>query len=624
MAPYRGDHFPSSLAQDVFVAEPAANAIAQLRLEQSGLTFSSEHILYAHKKWGQVEFLSSTDERFRPVDVVVGPDGALYVVDMYRGIIQDHYFLSDELRAQAIERQLDKPVGMGRLWRVRADNDQPLRPAPRLGDASTSQLVELLGHANAWHRETAQRLLLANREEGLNQHLIRAVETGRALQSVHALWTLAGRNALVRRTVLAALARKEVSVKLSALRAGHKTLRRKDLLGMAKHTQNPAIQQQRIMSLVEHNTHSDVQKHLIQILLANADDKYLPAAIRAAGFGQETALLRAMQKDKLWSGKLEADTKFVQQLVLQGFRAQPSKSPELLDFVHERAESEHWLQVAVLTGFYDQSRANGFERVVLAEPHPVFSSSDKALWPAMSRARRAFTWAGDDLAADAKPLSPLQQQRRNAGAEFYSSRCASCHGDDGKGLASLAPPLAESPWVTGPSERLARIMLDGLSGEIEVAGTLWNGVMPGHRGQSDFTDEVASGLMTHLHRSWGHTGRAVDPGFIADVRAETADRNAMWTVADLMTLDINTHYRRYEGRYGSPEFVLEFVYNGKGLEVKSGIFNGPMTPLKEDQFLFEPRGLRVEFVFDDAGAVVGIRMPTGDGESLLPRLASAG
>ena len=89
MVYYRGDQFPAAYSQDVFVAEPAGNVVVQLRLKREGLQVSTDHILYEDEKWGQREFLASTDERFRPVDVDLGPDGALYVVDMYRGIIQD-------------------------------------------------------------------------------------------------------------------------------------------------------------------------------------------------------------------------------------------------------------------------------------------------------------------------------------------------------------------------------------------------------------------------------------------------------------------------------------------------------------------------------------------------------
>ena len=118
MAFYRGDQFPETYSGDVFVTEPAANAIVHLKLNETPLSATTEHILYPDETWGQREFMASTDERFRPVDVKVGPDGALYVIDMYRGIIQDTMFMSDELREQILARNLDKPVGMGRIWKI--------------------------------------------------------------------------------------------------------------------------------------------------------------------------------------------------------------------------------------------------------------------------------------------------------------------------------------------------------------------------------------------------------------------------------------------------------------------------------------------------------------------------
>ena len=123
MAFYRGDQFPASYS-DVFVTEPAANAIVHLKLNESPLSANTEHVLYPDQTWGQ--FMASTDERFRPVDVKVGPDGALYVIDMYRGIIQDTMFAGDELREQILARNLDKPVGMGRIWKITRTQTGPL------------------------------------------------------------------------------------------------------------------------------------------------------------------------------------------------------------------------------------------------------------------------------------------------------------------------------------------------------------------------------------------------------------------------------------------------------------------------------------------------------------------
>ena len=144
---------------------------------------------------GQREFLASTDERFRPVDVDVGPDGALYITDMYRGIIQDQIFLSDELRSQALARGLDKPVGMGRIWRISAI-DGP--ETSRLGSfpASSSKLLNYLKSVNGWERDTAQRLLIDKKSRFVDSGLRKLVRQDNEYAALHAIWTLEGRGKL--------------------------------------------------------------------------------------------------------------------------------------------------------------------------------------------------------------------------------------------------------------------------------------------------------------------------------------------------------------------------------------------------------------------------------------------
>ncbi|MEM8547647.1 MAG: PVC-type heme-binding CxxCH protein, partial [Pseudomonadota bacterium] len=118
LAVYRGDQFPPAFRDHAFVPESAGNVVGQFALVEQGMELVAEHQLYEDDQWGQREFLGSTDERFRPVDARVGPDGALYIIDMYRGIIQDQHFLTDELREQIFQRELDAPIGRGRIWRV--------------------------------------------------------------------------------------------------------------------------------------------------------------------------------------------------------------------------------------------------------------------------------------------------------------------------------------------------------------------------------------------------------------------------------------------------------------------------------------------------------------------------
>lgn len=642
MAVYRGDQFGSEHADDVFVAEPAANAVARLRLRRDGLKVSAEHMLYPDREWTQREFLASTDERFRPVDVKVGPDGALYVVDFYRGVIQDHVFISDELRAQAKERGLERPLGMGRIWRVsRHDGGRPER---EFAAATTPDaLLEWLGHTNGWQRDTAQRLLIADRSRAVRERLAQITEGGPPLAAVHALWTLRGRGELTKAVVLEAVEHLDARVRLAGLEAGADLLSESELLNFMSGEIDRVFMQHLILSLAPHGASPAVRQHLIGMLVLDPDDAYTRAAVQAAAFGAEPDFVRALLATGTWKAEVEAAaTAFVAQLVSQGLRGDGRQAEVWLDFAAAQLVNQDlrwdggqaeirlefaaaqqgrtWLARAILDGFFALTREEGFARLQLAEPHPLFSVEDSELWPAIARARRSVTWPGDDLPANAKPLTPSQQRHRALGAQYYEAQCATCHGSDGAGLESLGPPLAGSTWVTGPSEVLARIILQGLAGPIKVGDEIWNGLMPGHAAMPGFEDETAAGLLTHLSRAWGHAGRAIDPEFMARTRRETQGRTQLWTAEELAAVRVNTHYAKYQGRYGGSGFELQFVYGGRDLEVKSGIFNGPLREEREDHFIFEPRGLRLEFVLADDGSVTGVRMATPEGGQLMPRV----
>ncbi|MBT7877712.1 MAG: cytochrome c, class I [Gammaproteobacteria bacterium] len=616
MVYYRGDQFPAAYNQDVFVAEPAGNVVVQLRLKHEGLQVSADHILYEDEKWGQREFLASTDERFRPVDVDVGPDGALYVVDMYRGIIQDQIFLSDELRSQALSRGLDEPIGMGRIWRITAVEGASTTARPQF-PSSGRKLLKSLEAENGWVRDTAQRLLLRKTGRAIDRGLSRLVTQDDEHAAVHAIWTLEGRGTLNRPTLLKALVNDSTSIQLAAIKAGHKLLSAEELLEMATQSSDSSIVHHATMYLAASNHREDVIEYLASSLVKNDTDGMRRIAIQAAGRGNELALIDAII-EKGWGKAEEQSAGFVRDLISQSFRATPKDGDVLLD--HVLQQDQRWMREAMLTGLFEVTRDESFSRVVLAEPHSLFSDPPEGLWPAISKVRRAFTWKGDDLAAGAKPLSPVQQLRKKKGEDYYRSRCGICHGSDGKGISSTAPTLAESEWVTGPSEWLARIVLHGLQGPISVQGEAWNSVMPGHSGIAEFDDETAGGLLTYLHRAWGHSGRAIEPAFIQQIRQETTDRVSLWTAAELADLDINTHYRRYAGTYGGGPFTLKFSYDGRNLMVQSVFFNGLMREDKEDHFSFEPRDFKVEFVWGDDGKVNAVRVAMQGGIE-LPRIS---
>jgi mono/diheme cytochrome c family protein len=117
------------------------------------------------------------------------------------------------------------------------------------------------------------------------------------------------------------------------------------------------------------------------------------------------------------------------------------------------------------------------------------------------------------------------------GATVFATACLSCHQANGEGVPDKYPPLAGSEWVTGSEERMLRIVIGGLTGEVEVQGELFSGVMPGW-GPTLSNAEIAA-VATYVRSQWGNAAPPVDTTTVARVRAATASRTTPWTVADL-------------------------------------------------------------------------------------------
>ena len=114
------------------------------------------------------EFIRSTDPNFRPVNVSTAPDGTLYIVDMYRGIIQEGNWVrpGSYLRPVVQKFQLDKNFGRGRIWRLVHQDFKP-GAQPRMLDETPAQLVAHLEHPNGWWRTTAQKLLVLRQDKSV-------------------------------------------------------------------------------------------------------------------------------------------------------------------------------------------------------------------------------------------------------------------------------------------------------------------------------------------------------------------------------------------------------------------------------------------------------------------------
>lgn len=184
---YRGDAWPAEYRGQVFVGEVANNLVYRAQLKPAGVG------LTAHRADPEAEFLASTDNWFRPVQFANAPDGTLYVIDMYRELIEGAAFLAPQiLKHMDVSAGIDK----GRIYRIAPDGFKS-RPTPRLGDLPTVELVKLFEHPNAWHRDTASRLIYQRQDRAAVAPLKVLAETSTSpLTRIMSLYSLQGLSAL--------------------------------------------------------------------------------------------------------------------------------------------------------------------------------------------------------------------------------------------------------------------------------------------------------------------------------------------------------------------------------------------------------------------------------------------
>ena len=180
---YDGGAFGKDFKNVTFIGEPTHNLVHADIIESKGATFSGKRLL--EKK----EFLASKDPWFRPVNFYVGPDGALYVVDYYRQLIEHPEWMSDEVNKSGA---LYNGSTKGRIYRVTKKGSDPMdwMKSVRLSEKSSDELVKLLSHENGWFRKTAQRLLFQRGDKKVASALSDLVRSDVEYGTVAALWLL--------------------------------------------------------------------------------------------------------------------------------------------------------------------------------------------------------------------------------------------------------------------------------------------------------------------------------------------------------------------------------------------------------------------------------------------------
>jgi len=531
---YRGDAFPAEFRGNAFIPEPSANLVKRVKLaEKDGL-------LTATNAYEDKEFLTSTDERFRPVMTATGPDGALYVVDLYRGMLQHPAFLTHYLIANIKARHLELPVTGGRIWRIVRD-DQAAPKATKL-PADASARVKLLGHPNGWVRDTAQRLLVEACDAKAAGPLaaLLADPKSPAVTRLHALWTLDGLGAAKPEAVRLALKDADAQVRAAAVRLAPAEML-PDLCALKTETDTLVLAHLAIR-LSAANV-PDADKALAEVLAAHGDNALVREGALTGARGREVALAQAVAALGSAANLRQTGP------VLEGFAALISQAGKagpfegMLAIAAELGDRTN-LRGAILRGLDQSARDPKSKKAV--QPKTIWLKSEPASLPKLRKVvadtgfaknlenvAARLAWVGKP-GAPAPPkvvaLNKAQQALFDKGKVTFTNLCAACHQPHGYGLDGLAPPLVDSDWVLGKPDVTARIVLQGLGGPIKVGNRTWDLTMPP---MGMLSDEDVAGVLTYVRREWEHNGSPVDAKFVAGVRKQFADHPQSWTSDEL-------------------------------------------------------------------------------------------
>ena len=288
---YRGTALPAEYRGNSFTCEPTGSLVHRDVLEPRGATFGS------HPGREKAEFLATADSWFRPVDLADGPDGALYVADMYRAVIEHPQWVPDELKNR---RDLNDGNDRGRIYRI-VTADAPAAPLPRpnLAEASPAELVQALDHPNTWQRQTAARLIYERQLKEAVPALEQLAGAARhPAARVQALWTLDGLGALTAEVVARAFADPSPRVREQAALLSERSLKESGelaakLIALANDT-DPRVRFQVALSLGELPTSEESVKALAAIAWQGTDDEWTRRACLSSVAEQAPHFLAAL------------------------------------------------------------------------------------------------------------------------------------------------------------------------------------------------------------------------------------------------------------------------------------------------------------------------------------------
>ncbi len=395
---YRGTLFPEEFRGDAFIAEPTGNLIKRIKLTEKDGTVRGANAYEGS------EFMTSTDERFRPVSLYNGPDGALYVVDFYRGIIQHRIYMTSFLRKQVEERGLDKGIAKGRIWRIVPDGAPKGKFQLGLARASSADLVRELSSPNGWVRDTAQRLLVERRDPAAGSALAKLATDASTptLGRLHALWTLDGAGSLQPQTVVAALKDPVPQISAAAVRLAEKFLRApspnaevaKQVLALVTSRTEPDVRLQLALSLGEART-PEADAALRALAVAAGPQTFIADAIVSGLSGREFQFVAPLVKDAAAAAASEA-VRYAVSAIIKRSRSSMTRRPKRgrgakcwrASGIFSRERKGAAASAAAVLLAVDAARAAGAAAAGVGRSRAAPRADPKRRWVAMPRVER--------------------------------------------------------------------------------------------------------------------------------------------------------------------------------------------------------------------------------------------
>ncbi len=563
---YRGDRFPEEYRGNLFIPEPVGMLVKRAIITETGDGTFKIKAAYQGK-----EFLASTDERSRMVNAYNAPDGTLYLVDFYRGIVQHKTYVTSYLREQIVDRELDKHIGLGRIYRIVHESAKP-GPRPQMLDETPAQLVAHLSHPNGWWRDNAQRLLVQKSDKSVAPALRKLLSGDSVLGAVHALWTLEGlaeANAADIAGILGSYDAKDSRTSNGALAiqavrvAGVLIDANKDeavapaivnALGEIEVIEPPALRRELVATLGRVSGSARADAFTFLAMLLKIDDSRLTVDMAMSGLaGAEleffqiapldtavtaplmAAIIRSAKADDILQLADEVlaadDSSLVKELSSAAVRG---RSAVLCSRLLESAgaTSDENLRKQVLDGLASGKPGKYKPIHLTGELAGGFSDTQQ------KELAKLFVIGGEE--EKSLIVTKADQAQYKLGEEHYSKICIACHQANGKGLQFIAPPIVDSEWVDGPDQRLIALVMDGLMGPITVNGKKYEApeiqpVMPGLRVNPELGDKEIAAMLTYVRNTWGNRAAPIREAHVAAYRKANEAR-APYTEDELMEL----------------------------------------------------------------------------------------